>query len=59
MKKFLRKFDEFESSFYAYVDKVIEKQQKSVDSVIEEAKKRIKTEIKGAVPKNEFEQEMV
>ena len=59
MKKFLNKFDEFESSFYAYVDKVIEKQQKSVESVIEEANKRVKTESKSVVQKNEIEQQMV
>ncbi len=47
MKKFLKKFDEFESSFYAYVDKVIEKQQKSVESVIAEATGRVKSNPSG------------
>ncbi len=41
MKRFVDTFDEFETSFYAYVDKVIEKQQKSVEGVIAQAKDRV------------------
>lgn len=41
LKGFLQKFDVFESAFYAYVDKVIEKQQKSVDSILADAQGRV------------------
>ena len=37
MEHFLREFDKFESSFYSYVDREIEKQQKSVDQLIAKA----------------------
>ena len=37
MEHFLREFDKFESAFYTYVDKEIEKQQKSVDQLIAKA----------------------
>lgn len=37
MQRFLNTFDNFESAFYAYVDKEIEKQQKSIDSIISDA----------------------
>ncbi len=41
LKEFLDEFNKFESAFYSYVDKVIEKQQKSVDAIIAEAKGRV------------------
>jgi len=40
MEKFLNMFDQFESSFYSYVDKTIEKQKKSVDKLIDTAKEK-------------------
>lgn len=41
MKRFLNRFEEFESAFYAYVDQVIEKQQASVDKLIASAQKKV------------------
>ena len=41
MEKFLNNFDVFESSFYAYVDKTIEKQNKSVDKLIAAAQEKV------------------
>lgn len=41
MKHFLNDFDKFESAFYSYVDKVVEKQQKSVDKIIADAQGRV------------------
>lgn len=41
LRAFLNKFDDFESAFYDYVDKVVEKQQKSVDNIIAEAQGRV------------------
>lgn len=41
MKRFVKEFDEFESAFYAYVDKMIEKQQKSVDAILADAQGRV------------------
>ena len=40
MKRFLSCFDDFETSFYAYVDMNIEKQQKSVDKLIASAQEK-------------------
>lgn len=40
MERFLNCFEEFESSFYAYVDRVLEKQQKSVDKLIASAEEK-------------------
>lgn len=40
MKRFLENFDTFEKSFYAYVDKTIEMQQKSVDALISSAQEK-------------------
>ena len=40
MERFLNRFNEFESSFYNYVDHVIEKQQKSVDKMIATAQNK-------------------
>lgn len=43
MERFLKDFDSFESSFYAYIDKVIDKQRKSVDQLISDAQERTGT----------------
>lgn len=40
MERFLQEFDAFESAFYAYVDKIVEKQQQSVDSLLADAQVR-------------------
>lgn len=40
MERFLNSFDTFESSFYAYVDSVIDKQRKSFDKLISSAKEK-------------------
>ena len=40
MKRFLKEFDTFEAAFYTYVDKMIEKQKKSVDKLIGAAQKK-------------------
>ena len=42
LKEFLEDFDTFETEFYKYVDKVIEKQQSSVDRLITNATGRVK-----------------
>ena len=41
LKRFVDEFDAFENAFYSYVDKVLEKQQKSVDKLISNAEKRV------------------
>jgi len=40
MARFLKTFDTFESAFYEYVDKTIEKQKKSVDKLIASAQEK-------------------
>ena len=40
MERFLNSFEDFESSFYAYVDSVIDKQRKSVDKLISSAQEK-------------------
>ena len=40
MERFLNTFDTFEAAFYAYVDKVIENQKKSVDKLIGAAQEK-------------------
>ena len=40
MERFLKTFDSFESAFYAYVDKTIEKQKQSVDKLIASAQEK-------------------
>ena len=40
LRLFVQTFDAFESAFYAYVDKVIENQQRSVDAILADAGER-------------------
>ena len=40
MQRFLNRFDEFESAFYSYVDKVIANQKQSLDKVIASAQEK-------------------
>ncbi len=56
LRGFLRDFDEFESAFYAYVDKMIEKQQKSVDALLADAQGRVTALV--ASGKSDVEKEM-
>lgn len=53
MKHFLKRFDEFESSFYAYVDKVIQKQQNSVDKLIASAQEKASKQNTSKMPEKE------
>lgn len=57
LKRFLEDFDTFETEFYKYVDKVIEKQQSSVDSILADAKGRsvLTTDINQNVSKDTIE----
>lgn len=48
LRAFLNKFDDFESSFYSYIDKVVEKQQSQVDKIIADAKGRVQDAPAGA-----------
>lgn len=40
LKEFLEEFETFETAFYAYIDKVLDQQQKSVDNVLADAQSR-------------------
>jgi len=41
MERFLSRFDDFETAFYAYVDKTIENQKQSVDKLIASAQTKV------------------
>lgn len=48
MERFLKTFDTFEAAFYAYVDRTIEKQKRSVDKLIASAQEKTAKRTEGA-----------
>ena len=48
MKRFLNEFDEFESTFYAYVDKMLEKQDKKIAAMSENKSTSLNDKISAA-----------